>query len=328
MAVVRKCAVGVAAAVLVTGMASAGATAAADPLADAGIAFQSFLHDIGVPVPGQTSFAFPTADYLVGVAVENGAVYVANNSDTAKEVLVLPAGASTPSVLPLGKLTEVRAVAVEDGNVYVLDQDRVVLLAAGRSTPTVLPFAGLQQPLGLAVEHGNVYVADTFNQRVLELPVGASTPTELPFRGLDGGPVQIAVGGGDVYVTDMYSKRLFVLPVGALESNVLPYGAVSRFTGLTVRDGDVYYVDESNMYNRDFGSLGKPPTGGMVRKVPAGTSTPVTLPFSGFRGLTGIDLDGDRVYIADSGHRQVLSLPVNATGPQPGTGSITLPFGS
>ncbi|WP_433610450.1 hypothetical protein [Prescottella agglutinans] len=327
MAVVKKCAVGVAAAVVFAGMGS-GAMAAADPLADAGMAVQSFLLGIGVPVSGQTAFAFPTADYLVGVAVENGAVYVANNSDTAKEVLVLPAGASTPSVLPLGELTEVRAVAVENGNVYVLDQDRVLLLAAGQTTPTVLPFAGLHQPLGLAVEDGNVYVADTFNQRVLELPSGTSTPRELSFRGLDGGPVQIAVGDGDVYVSDMYSKRLFVLPVGALESTVLPYGAVSRFTGLTVRDGDVYYVDESNMYNRDFGSLGRPPTGGTVRMVPAGTSTPVTLPFSGFRGLTGIDLDGDRVYIADSGHRQVLSLPANATAPQPGTGSITLPFGS
>ncbi|RDI30438.1 NHL repeat-containing protein [Rhodococcus sp. AG1013] len=328
MAVVKKCAVGVAAAVVIAGIGSAGATAAADPLADAGVAVQSFLLDIGVPVPGQTAFAFPTANYLVGVAAENGAVYVANNSDTAKEVLVLPAGASTPSVLPLGELTDVRAVAVENGNVYVLDQGRVLLLAAGQSTPTVLPFAGLHQPLGIAVEDGNVYVADTFNQRVLELPAGASTPTELPFRGLDGGPVQIAVDGGDVYASDMYSKRLFTLPAGALESTVLPYGAESTFTGLTVRDGDVYYVDESNTYEGGFGSLGKPGPGGTVRKVPAGTSTPVTLPFSGFRGLSGIDLDGDRVYIADSGHRQILSLPVNATAPQPGTGSITLPFGS
>ncbi|GAB2641012.1 hypothetical protein ABI214_00325 [Prescottella soli] len=327
MAVVKKCAVGVAAAVVVVEMGSAGA-AAAEPLADAGMAVQSFLLDVGVPVPGQTAFAFPTADYLVRVAADNGAVYVANNSDTAKEVLVLPAGAFAPSVLPLGELTDVWGIAVENGNVYVLDQDRVLLLEAGHSTPTVLPFAGLHQPLGIAVEDGNVYVADTFNQRVLELPAGASIPTELPFRGLDGGPVEIAVDGGDVYATDMYSKRLFTLPAGAPESTVLPYRGESNIASLVARDGDVYYVDESNMYDGDFGSLGKPPPGGTVRKVPAGTSTPVTLPFSGFRGLTGIDLDGDRVYIADSGHRQVLSLPVNATAPQPGTGSTTLPFGS
>ncbi|GAB2630051.1 hypothetical protein GCM10027068_06160 [Prescottella soli] len=37
----------------------------------------------------------------------------------------------------------------------------------------------------------------------------------------------------------------------------------------------------------------------VVKKCAAGTSTPATLPFSGFRGLTGIELDGGRVYIAD-----------------------------
>ena len=44
-------------------------------------------------------------------------------------------------------------------------------LPAGSSTPTVLPFIDLSEPFSVAVDSaGNIYVTDMVNARVLKLP--------------------------------------------------------------------------------------------------------------------------------------------------------------
>jgi serine/threonine-protein kinase len=52
---------------------------------------------------------------------------------------------------------------------------RVLKLPAGASSPAVLPFSGLKDPNGVAVDTaGNIYIADYGNNRVLKLAAGAS----------------------------------------------------------------------------------------------------------------------------------------------------------
>ena len=56
------------------------------------------------------------------------------------------------------------------GDVFVVDDDRVLKLAAGSNTQVVLPFTGLKGVVDVAVDPaGNVYVVDGGNKRVIEL---------------------------------------------------------------------------------------------------------------------------------------------------------------
>ena len=53
-----------------------------------------------------------------------------------------------------------------------LGNNQVLKLPAGASSPSVLPFAGLNRPDDVAVDTGgSVYVVDSLNFRVLKLPV-------------------------------------------------------------------------------------------------------------------------------------------------------------
>ena len=50
------------------------------------------------------------------------------------------------------------------------DSSQVLKLPAGSNTPTVLPLSGLNTPLGVTVDkNGNVYVADRGNDRTVKL---------------------------------------------------------------------------------------------------------------------------------------------------------------
>jgi sugar lactone lactonase YvrE len=145
-----------------------------------------------------------------GVAVDSaGNLYVAEAGCQGR-VLTLPAGSSTPTVLPFVGLTFSGAgsegVAVDSGgNVYVTDvgSSRVLKLASGSSRPDVLPFTGLNTPTGVAVDSAdNLYVTDGGNKRVLKLDAGSSTPTELPFTFLNTPSGAAVDSSGNVYVTD------------------------------------------------------------------------------------------------------------------------------
>ena len=65
----------------------------------------------------------------------------------------MPVGATTPIVLPFSGLTVPSGVAVDNaGNVYVVDNRRVLKLAAASGTLTALPFAGFKAAQGVAVD--------------------------------------------------------------------------------------------------------------------------------------------------------------------------------
>lgn len=116
-----------------------------------------------------------------GVAVDaTGNVYVADwdssgasNLGGNNQVLKLPVGASTPTVLPFNDPRGLPAVAVDTtGNAYVTDTSGIVSkLPAGATTSINLPFSGPYNFNSVAVDAaGNIYVATT-NHVMFKLPV-------------------------------------------------------------------------------------------------------------------------------------------------------------
>ena len=231
-----------------------------------------------------------------GVAVDAaGDVYVASDSNN---VLNLPAGASTPRVLPFYGLHSPSGVAVDAaGAVYVADwgNKRVLKLAAGALVHSELPFSGLDGPFGVAVDTaGNVYVAD--NNRVLKLPAGATTQSVLPFSGLKT-PHGVSVDtAGNVYVTDYSNNRVLKLPAGATSQSVLTFSNLSAPWGVAANAaGDVYVAD--------FGNT-------RVLKLAAGATTQIALPFSGLKNAVGVAVDAaGNVYVTDGDNNRILKLP-------------------
>jgi serine/threonine-protein kinase len=233
-----------------------------------------------------------------GVAVDAaGDVYVTGSSNNVQN---LPAGTSTPTVLPFIDLVSPAGVAVDAaGDVYVADwgNNRVVKLAAGALVPSVLPFSGLSGPFGVAVDAaGNVYVADNGNDRVLKLPAGASTQTVLPFSGLKT-PHGVAVDtAGTVYATDYSNNQVLKLPAGASTQSVLPFSNLRSPWGVAVDNA-------GNVYVADYGNT-------RVLKLAAGATTQTALPFTGLKNVGGVAVDGaGNVYVTDGDNNRILKLP-------------------
>ncbi len=233
-----------------------------------------------------------------GVAVDAaGDLYVTGSSNN---VVNVPAGASTQTVLPFIDLVSPAGVAVDAaGDVYVADwgNNRVAKLTAGALVPTVLPFSGLQGPFGVAVDAaGNVYVADNGNDRVVKLPAGATSQTVLPFTGLSTPHGVCVDSAGNVYATDYGNNRVLKLPPGATTASVLPFSNLRSPWGVaTDAAGNVYVVD--------FGNT-------RVLKLAAGATTQTALPLSGLKSVGGVAIAaaGD-VYVADTDNNRIVKLP-------------------
>jgi len=153
-----------------------------------------------------------------GLAVDRvGNVYVADWVNN--QILKLPAGSGTDTVLPFTGLSIPGGVAVDlAGNLYVLDKGhgRLLKLAAGSSTPAVThQFGTYAGPEAIAVDlRGNLYVTDTVNNWVVKLTAGSGTETVLPVTGLSI-PSGVAVdASNNLYVADTGNKRVVKLPAG------------------------------------------------------------------------------------------------------------------
>ena len=200
------------------------------------------------PVSGQTVLPFNGIDFRLspgGVALDKAGDVFVTSEGMYGRVVELPAGSSTPTVLPFSGLYQPQGLAVDDtGAVYVADfNDRVIKLAAGSNSQTVLPFSGLNYPEGVAVDgQGDVYVADRGNSRVLKLAPGSNAQTVLPFTGLKN-PDGVAVDpAGNVYVTDTDNNRVVELAAGAAGQTVLPFTGVSAPWGIAVDNAGTVYV--------------------------------------------------------------------------------------
>ncbi len=250
---------------------------------------------------GQTVLPFNGLNFRLspgGVALDSaGSVYVTNQGMYGR-VVKLPAGSSTPAVLPFSGLYEPQGVAIDSaGTVYVSDfNNRVVKLPAGSNNQTDLPIMGLNYPEGVAVDTaGNVYVADRGNNRVVKLDAGSNTQSDLPFTDLNH-PDGVAVDtAGNVYVTDTDNNRVLRLEGGSNQV-VLPFTGVNVPWGVGVdKAGNVYATEHDDS---------------KVVKLAAGTNTTTVLPFTGLNTPLGVVVDdGGNVYVADRGNNRVVKLP-------------------
>ncbi|HVQ97415.1 MAG TPA: protein kinase [Mycobacterium sp.] len=250
---------------------------------------------------GQSVLPFNGLDFRLspgGVALDSdGSVYVTSEGMYGR-VVKLPAGSSTPAVLPFAGLYQPQGLAVDSaGSVYVTDfNNRVVKLAAGSNNQTKLPINGLNYPEGVAVDTaGSVYVADRGNNRVVKLAAGSDTQTDLPFTDLND-PDGVAVDAdGNVYVADTDNNRVVKLAAGASAQTVLP------FTGLTVPWG-VAVDSRGTVYVTEHDSS-------QVMKLPVGSNTSTVLPFTGLNTPLAVAVDKDgNVYVADRGNDRAVKL--------------------
>jgi DNA-binding beta-propeller fold protein YncE len=129
---------------------------------------------------------------------------------------------------------------------------------------------------------------------------------ELPFTGLSG-PRGVAVdSAGNVYVTDRGPSRVLKLPAGSSTPVELPFIGLHEAWLLAVDAAGTVYVT-------DCPRCPQPPPDAQdyrVLKLPAGSSTPVVLPFTGLHFLRGVAVDSaGNVYVADFGNSRVLKLP-------------------
>lgn len=250
---------------------------------------------------GQSVLPFNGIDFRLspgGVALNKAGDVFVTNQGMYGRVVELPAGASTPTVLPFTGLYQPQGLAVDSaGAVYVADfNNRVVKLAAGSNNQAVLPFTGLSYPEGVAVDpQGGVYVADRGNSRVVKLAPGSSAQTVLPFADLKN-PDGVAVDtAGNVYVADTDNNRVLELPAGATAQTVLPFTGVSVPWGIAVDSSGSVYVTEHDTSR--------------VLKLPAGSNTPTELKFDGLNTPLAVTVDKDQnVYVADRGNDRVVKL--------------------
>ncbi|CAM3275365.1 Protein kinase domain-containing protein [Mycobacterium colombiense] len=250
---------------------------------------------------GQSVLPFNGIDFRLspgGVALNKAGDVFVTNQGMYGRVVELPAGASTPTVLPFTGLYQPQGLAVDSaGAVYVADfNNRVVKLAAGSNNQAVLPFTGLSYPEGVAVDpQGGVYVADRGNSRVVKLAPGSSAQTVLPFADLKN-PDGVAVDtAGNVYVADTDNNRVLELPAGATAQTVLPFTGISVPWGIAVDSSGSVYVTEHDTSR--------------VLKLPAGSNTPTELKFDGLNTPLAVTVDKDQnVYVADRGNDRVVKL--------------------
>lgn len=256
-------------------------------------------HGSSVAAARQVVLPFTGLDFRLspgGVAVSAaGDVYVTSQGVSGR-LVKLPAGSTTPAVLPVGDLYQPQGVAVDGrGNVYFSDlNNRVVKSEAGTDAQTVLPFVGLAKPAGLAVDAaGNVYVADRGNNQVVKWDAAANAVTTLPFGALRN-PSGVAVDdSGGVYVTDTDNNRVVKL---AGETTVLPFTGIALPWGIAVGGDRAVYVTEYR--------------GNKVAKLAAGSAIPAVLAFTGLNTPSGVAVDtSGTVYVADRGNDRVLKLP-------------------
>jgi serine/threonine-protein kinase len=253
------------------------------------------------PVSGQSVLPFNGIDFRLspgGVALDKAGDVFVTSEGMYGRVVELPAGSSTPTVLPFSGLYQPQGLAVDNaGAVYVADfNNRVIKLAAGSNNQTVLPFSGLNYPEGVAVDgQGDVYVADRGNSRVLKLAPGSNAQTVLPFAGLKN-PDGVALDpAGNVYVTDTDNNRVLELAAGAASQTVLPFTGVSVPWGIAVDNAGTVYVTDHD--------------GNQVMKLVSGSNTPTVLPLTGLNTPLGVTADSTgNVFVADRGNDRAVKL--------------------
>lgn len=262
----------------------------------------------------------------VGVAVDpSGDVFATggiNAAGTETGVWELPAGSSIPAILPFTSNGLDNGVAVDPaGDVFASAVSRIVELPAGSTTQQSLPFTAVN-PLGgnnVAVDAaGDVFITSG-EDTVQELSDGGTTPQSITFPSA-GILIGVAVDtSGDVYALEDLD--------GLIGAEVLEYTAGTdtfRIRGIIKAPGasqDGIAVDPAgDVFVSSWKSTA--PFAGQVFELPADSSTPVVLPFTGLDRPFGVAADqaGD-VFVADIDNNRIVELSPNSSSSGGGNGS-------
>jgi DNA-binding beta-propeller fold protein YncE len=239
-----------------------------------------------------------------------GDVFVAAN-----QITELAHGADSPTLLPLGDASPVLAVDAR-GDVFAPHYGGIFEYPAGGPAAFDLPATRLTEPEGVAVDpQGDVFVADTSHEtgRLLRLSVGATTPTTMLSSARPNPPLAIQPQGGSwrsIFFTGLVDNQLTQRDRGSTATAQLPALGVTPHAGLAAdRAGDLFALDIDNFDSNND----------KVVKLPAGASSPSTLPFPFLSLPRGIAVDaaGD-VFVLDD--NQVFELAAGAST------STTLPI--
>jgi len=139
-------------------------------------------------------------------------------------------------------------------------------------------------------------------------PPSRASQVELPFTGLNS-PTDLAVDGvGDVYVTDEVNNRVLKLPAGSNTQVELPFTRLTDLGGLAVDTAGNVYITDGPVSSGPPGQ----PNAGRVLKLPAGSNTPVELPFTDLSNPGGVAVDSSgNVYVSDWGFVSKLAAGSN-----------------
>jgi YVTN family beta-propeller protein len=215
---------------------------------------------------GQVTGTFPVGDSPGGVAVADGAVWVANTGDETVTRLDPTTGQREGRPIPVGE--DPRAIAAGGGAVWVANfGDGTVSRIDTETNTASTPIPVGRGPVDVAVGDGITWVA-TERDRVARLDPATGRPVGPPVRVKSGGP--LAIGGGRLWVSDPEDRTIrsidttssdvvdAPIPVRATPTDL---AAGPRFIWVTLADeGAIYRIDlrADNPDNRAVPLRGRP----------------------------------------------------------------------
>lgn len=219
------------------------------------------------------------------VAVLTSAPAPGGGAPAAPVAPVQAATSWTPEVLAQVSIATADGVAVgTDGTTYATEASRDrVLSQQGDGAVRVLPLE-VDGPTAIdAADDGRLAIV-TKTVLVVARPDGSQADTPLP----DGASVDAVAfdSAGTAYVTDWDRSDVYRLGTDGTWARV-DFGAIGRFRGLAVGPDDSLYVIDLDALD-------------VVRREPDGTVTAVG--FTGLDDPIALDVEGDRIAVAQSGN--------------------------
>ncbi|MGW4843158.1 hypothetical protein [Nocardia brasiliensis] len=256
-----------------------------------------------------------------GIAVSpSGDIYVSESEGIQK----LAAGRYTPEHISTPNLHWPSGFALGPrGDLFICDyyqNGRVVKMTSDTNDLVPLPFTGLGaadlgridrvQQAGVAVDRmGTVYVTDPDNARVLKLPAGSDTQVVVVTVEHLGPPIALSDTGELVVTRTAPGNQLLRIPPGSTTPIETALPVVTPSSALTVdpvsamafdHNGDLLFADIVWLPD-PYGKTGETIRDGRLWRIPAGSTTPVRLPYNELGAISGIAVDpnGD-ILISDS----------------------------
>lgn len=243
------------------------------------------------------------------IAVDHAnTLYIGDWSTGGGLLYKLPAGATTPALLPINGLSGPCAMTFNKrGDLYLLDGcsyagSTLLKIPAGSSTPVELTAHLPHAAWDIAVDsHDNLYLAchDHSGSQVVKLAPGATEPTVVPQPGLDSVSVLAVDGADNLYEGTVRGAVIKFNPAAPEAVTPLPFpvlGDSKSLQAITVDAAGTVYA-----LTNDSG-LEEPKVPAAVTALPAAAPTPTTVNFGDkIHYSAAIVVDDSGIYVATDG---------------------------